>query len=251
MAINPDGCPAGLPARYPGGPIEPPVATGLYLTIMRAELAHLAFHADQWLTVAHEFNRPQLMAWAVRETTTGLSRYFEAWNFSLDDISHRRWPTLSQVRIRLERLVRRIDFNGKGELTDPEFADLVSTPETISECNAILNIMPDLRFYASRPATRDRDTRFHSDSPIPAPSDAPKRERRLKPGEAAMKIIAALDSLAQAGEWNVAEAAIIHRAGVKRSTYYKCLNRDDAVQKAMERYHDRRLGSGPVRSRDI
>jgi hypothetical protein len=85
------------------------------------------------------------------------------------------------------------------------------------------------------------------------PPNQPKKmtPKRLKPGEAAFKIVAALDALAADGKWNVAEAEIWMRAGVSRSTYYSVKDRDDTVKDAMERYHDRRLGRGPARPGDF
>jgi hypothetical protein len=75
--------------------------------------------------------------------------------------------------------------------------------------------------------------------------------KRLKPGEAAFKIRAALESLASEEKWNVAEEEIIERAGVPKSTYYRVRRLDDGVKAAMERYHDRRRGRGPLHAKDL
>jgi hypothetical protein len=75
--------------------------------------------------------------------------------------------------------------------------------------------------------------------------------KRLKRGEAALKIRAALESLAREGKWNVAEAEIRARAGVSKSTYYSVLSKDEQVKNTMDDYHARRLGRGPVRADEI
>jgi hypothetical protein len=81
-------------------------------------------------------------------------------------------------------------------------------------------------------------------------SSKPKRKRH-KPGESSLKILAALKSLADEGKWNAPETDIWKRAGVSRSTYYDVLKRDEAVKNAMDEYHARRLGRGPVRPDDL
>jgi hypothetical protein len=77
------------------------------------------------------------------------------------------------------------------------------------------------------------------------------KRKRHKRGEPSLKILAALRSLADEGKWNVAETDIRTRAGVSRSTYYAVLNRDEAVKNAMDEYHARRLGRGPVRPDEL
>jgi hypothetical protein len=81
---------------------------------------------------------------------------------------------------------------------------------------------------------------------LDAPSAAPGR-KRLKRGEAAMKIVAAIESFAEHRQWNAPENEIIKRAGVPRATYYRCSKDDPRVQRTMDAYHARRLGRGPVK----
>ena len=87
-------------------------------------------------------------------------------------------------------------------------------------------------------------------APTPSETEAKNQPKRLKRGEAALKIRAALESLANEEMWNVAEADIIIRSGVPRSTYYRALESDEDVKEAMNDYHGRRLGRGPARARD-
>ncbi len=79
----------------------------------------------------------------------------------------------------------------------------------------------------------------------------PTKIKRLRSGDAALKIVAALESLAANAAWNSPESEIIGRAGVPRSTYYKYIKENDVVKKAMEDYHSRRLGRGPVHRNQI
>jgi hypothetical protein len=99
----------------------------------------------------------------------------------------------------------------------------------------------------SFPASRDKGRRRRKPAGKADP-DSPRK--RLKPGEAALKIRAALDSLAAETKWNVAEWEIIGRAKVAKSTYYRLKRCDDEVKQAMEFYHDRRLGRGPLHAKD-
>jgi hypothetical protein len=85
---------------------------------------------------------------------------------------------------------------------------------------------------------------------VGARSTTPKTKRRKK-GDAAVLIIAALESLAKEGKWDVTEGDIINRAGVSRSTYYNVINNDSRVKRVVKDYRSRRLGRGPVRSNDI
>jgi hypothetical protein len=92
-----------------------------------------------------------------------------------------------------------------------------------------------------------KSTKLAGSSPQP---HAPKR-RRLKKGEAAVLICAALDSLAAKGEWNKSDSDIIRLAQVPRSTYYNSTKTDEMVQRSLRDYQARRLGRGPVRPKDI
>ena len=91
------------------------------------------------------------------------------------------------------------------------------------------------------------------DSGDAAPRAARKTARttRLKPGDAAFKVCAALRLLAHEGKWDATEKEIAVLAGVARSTYYNVRDRDEAVKHAMENFHRRCLGKGPVRANDI
>jgi hypothetical protein len=85
----------------------------------------------------------------------------------------------------------------------------------------------------------------------PEGTETATKPKRLKRGDAALMICAALNSLAREGKWNVAEKEIMVRAGVPKSTYYRALKHNDDVKEKMHDYHARRLGRGPARSRDI
>jgi hypothetical protein len=76
-------------------------------------------------------------------------------------------------------------------------------------------------------------------------------KKRLKRGDASLKICAALRSLASEGKWNVPEEEIRVRAGVPKSTYYRVLKSDEQAKLAKEHYHHRRLGRGPLRADDM
>jgi hypothetical protein len=110
---------------------------------------------------------------------------------------------------------------------------------------------------AGAPAGTGREDRGSDPPPIlrdrkPAAKRGNKTPRkRLKPGDAALKICAALNSLAAQGKWNVLEDEIIERARVARSTYFRVKRLDEDVKEAMELYLDRRLGRGPVHARDV
>jgi hypothetical protein len=77
------------------------------------------------------------------------------------------------------------------------------------------------------------------------------KPKRLKGGDASAMIVAALDYLANKGEWNASEKQIYKLAGVSRSTYYNVKRRDVEVQNVFEKYHSRRLGRGPVHYKDV
>jgi hypothetical protein len=81
-------------------------------------------------------------------------------------------------------------------------------------------------------------------------ASAQAKMKRLRPGEAASKILAALHSLAECGKWNAAESEIARLSGVSKSTYYANLTNDDAVKLAMKKYRACRLGRGPDRKND-
>lgn len=76
------------------------------------------------------------------------------------------------------------------------------------------------------------------------------KRKRLKSGDAALKIIAALQSLAANGEWDITERGIIQLAGVPKSTYYKVLEREQKVKCARDEFSSRRLGRRPPRAYD-
>jgi hypothetical protein len=65
--------------------------------------------------------------------------------------------------------------------------------------------------------------------PAASGSNAVSTPKRLKRGQAAFKIRAALESLAEEGKWNVAEADIIARSGVPKSTYYRIVTTSTAA----------------------
>jgi hypothetical protein len=73
-------------------------------------------------------------------------------------------------------------------------------------------------------------------------------KRRVKKGEAYILIIAAFQSLADKGDWNATDEDIISLAGVKRSTYYDVLNKNELARHAKEAYRAQRLGRGPERA---
>jgi hypothetical protein len=85
---------------------------------------------------------------------------------------------------------------------------------------------------------------------VQAPQAGANRKRG-KAGEAAERIIAALQALAHKGDWNASEIRIIATAGVPKSTYYSVLGSNEAVKKARELYGSKRLGRGPVRADDL
>jgi hypothetical protein len=120
---------------------------------------------------------------------------------------------------------------------------------------------PAIRAKHADPFEEDRKRREHLDAVIqgnephlaasaPAAQAKPTQNRpakRLRSGDAALKILAALRSLADRGEWNVSESEIIVRSGVSKSTYYSVLANDDEVKLALEEFKARRLGRGPER----
>jgi hypothetical protein len=88
---------------------------------------------------------------------------------------------------------------------------------------------------------------------VVASANAPKppARKRHKRTELELKIIAALESLANRGEWNAPVPKIISSAGIAKSTYYEVLKSSKKVQEKMDLYHSRRLGRGPSRRGDL
>jgi hypothetical protein len=89
------------------------------------------------------------------------------------------------------------------------------------------------------------------DLPVRTKRPAVETTKRHKPGDPALLILSALESLAEEGVWDVAESEIIMRSGVPRSTYYNVLKNDKSVKKVMQKYRQRRLGKGPSFADDL
>ena len=109
----------------------------------------------------------------------------------------------------------------------------------------------DRQGFAPNPSAASSPESGSQATPQSKPSLGQTKRMRLKPGDASIKIIAALDSLADRGEWKVSEKQIYTLAHVSRSTYYDVLNRDPEVQRAMKAYHAQRLGRGPLHANDV
>jgi hypothetical protein len=86
---------------------------------------------------------------------------------------------------------------------------------------------------------------------VPQATATAAKPKRLRRGEASLKIRAALESFANEGKWNVSEEEIFKRAGVSRSTYCYVMKHDDKAKRTKEEYHDQRLGRVPPRHRDL
>jgi hypothetical protein len=139
-------------------------------------------------------------------------------------------------------------------LTDAEKVQVLVEAISIIRQTRFALLPDELEPYAAEPdpvGTSRLDWNWRG--PVPKGPEPPPRTKRtrLKKGDAATKIIAALDSLAAKGQWNAPEGAIIARAGVSKSTYYNLKKNDDEVIRYMKKYHDRRLGRGPVRPHDL
>jgi hypothetical protein len=77
------------------------------------------------------------------------------------------------------------------------------------------------------------------------------RPARSKPGDARIKILSALESLAADGEWTKSNVEIAKLARVPRSTYHRVVNNDEQVKKVMAKYNRQRLGRGPSYASDL
>jgi hypothetical protein len=82
-------------------------------------------------------------------------------------------------------------------------------------------------------------------------SQAPTKRKRLKPGGAALLIVAAYESLAEEKEWNASITEIIDRSGVPRSTFNHVRSNNEMVKRVVKEFEAQRLGCGPVRADEI
>jgi hypothetical protein len=83
------------------------------------------------------------------------------------------------------------------------------------------------------------------------PRDPPVRRPRLKPGEARIKILSALEMLANAGDWNRTDGRIADLARVPRPTYYRLSKVDELVKKVLAEFRKQRLGRRPADLEEI
>jgi hypothetical protein len=78
-----------------------------------------------------------------------------------------------------------------------------------------------------------------------------KTKTRARKGDAKLKIISALDSLVNAGEWGKTDPEIYRLAVVSRSTFSALVKRDELVRKHLEYYHNRGIGKRPPDPNDL
>jgi hypothetical protein len=74
-----------------------------------------------------------------------------------------------------------------------------------------------------------------------------RTRRRHRPGDAALKVRAALETLIKEGTWNGQESQIISVAKVAKSTYYHVINNDKAAKATRNLLERESGGKGPTR----
>jgi hypothetical protein len=77
------------------------------------------------------------------------------------------------------------------------------------------------------------------------------KKRRHRPGEAALKVRAALEALIAKEQWGVEESKIISLARVSKSTYYHVINKDKAARRLRDMFEREGRGRGPAHVSEI
>ena len=136
----------------------------------------------------------------VDQQVTSILATFDPWDKRLQEVADRRFDG-AKLSVEILRRMR-------GDICREH--DL-----RIWEVNALpLPVAVELLTWGDTPLAK----------PLTSPSDSspttPKNRKRRKKGEASLLICAALETLAEKGEWNASEHQIYTLAGVPRSTYY-------------------------------
>jgi hypothetical protein len=132
--------------------------------------------------------------------------------------------------------------------------DLGLWPEALSQrCHGALTPgdVVEIAEQWRRDARRPEPVVPRSDAPASDTLPLQRRQRRASPGDARIKILSALRSLTDNGEWGRNGDKIAKRAGVARSTCYRHLRTDRAVMRAMDVYRKQSRGRGPCSASDL